>query len=499
MTLKDIAEILEVSQSEIASAVGISKTTVNNYIYGNFANREKLDSIYRYLNSREFYNGYSFMPTKQFAKFVKEEILSVFEKSMKLNDIAKAIGMSPQKLSKLKKCPDISGNTQKLDVYEQYNILEKFYNMCFDIAPEELDYYRDDNFKITNEYVLLRVKLSRYLYMFDDSRIKNSYASLLNEIIDKGFRAQLYSVLKEVCKIDDLNDYKRLIQDNEFIMDPDARYYIIYALDNKIKGFSSELHEKFEDILMAWQFREEYEREGKEKDISPVEYTPLYKYSNILCRVILDHYYAFIDDPRYNLINQYEKDSFERNYAIWHHSQNIQNAKKRVHMVEEYHNLSVNDKVSVCKEFAGKISEHMKQTSVEITPLKAEFDENGKLIINLNCIYCRQLSDINDIIEIVNRIGPLENLRTNFENVPIEDEYPFDNREHSLSLLPDINSYNYEDLEEIFDKKLEFDAMDWNLWGLLTQALYIGCSINDIYEYIIKLKKDIKHDFSITP
>lgn len=493
MTLKDIAEKLEVSQGDIAIAVGISKTSVNEYIHEYCGNQKTLDSIYRYLNSREFYNGYSFMPTKDFARFLNTEVLSVFRKTMKQSEIAKAIGMTPQKLSKLIGCIYSDGKTQKLNVREQYDILEKLYNMCAELAPDKTEKYIDDNDEVTNEFVKLRVKLNKHIHIDDDIEIKMGFSSLLNFIIKKGFRAQLYCVLKEICKIE-FNDYHRIIQDDEFIMSLKARYRIIGTLDRKIGDFSSELHEKFKFILMEGEFDED---EMWDEDFRQVDLTVLYKYSNMLCRVILEHYYAFIDNPLYSIDKKNSENSSETDSMIWRQPEYIKKAKYRVRIVEEFHTLSANDKASVCKEFADKILEHMKQKGV--SPLKHEFDENGKLLINTDHIYCRQLSDINDIIEIVSRIGPLENLRTDFTSISLDDEYPFENRDYFLNLLPNTDSYYSEDWEEIIDKKLDFDAMDWNLWGLLTQALHLGISLEDIYKFIVNLKKDKKHDFSIAP
>ncbi len=273
-----------------------------------------------------------------------------------------------------------------------------------------------------------------------------------------------------------------------------ARYRIIGTLDRKIGDFSSELHEKFKFILMEGEFDED---EMWDEDFRQVDLTVLYKYSNMLCRVILEHYYAFIDNPLYSIDKKNSENSSETDSMIWRQPEYIKKAKYRVRIVEEYHTLSANDKASVCKETDDKISERMKQKGV--SPLKHEFDENGKLLINTDHIYCRQLSDINDIIEIVSRIGPLENLRTNFMSISLEDEYPFENRDYFLNLLPNTDSYYSEDWEEIIDKKLDFDAMDWNLWGLLTQALHLGISLEDIYKFIVNLKKDKKHDFSIAP
>lgn len=483
MTLRDVAETLEVSLNDISSAVGIPKSTVSHYLDGDYKKPEKLDSISRYLNSREFYSGYSFMPTREFAEFLNKKVLTIFSQKMKQKEIAKAIGMSTQELSKLKKSPKILGKTQKLNVVEQYNILEHFYDMCIG----------EDGF-IPDEYKSLRIELSKYVHKYDVYEIKNSFASLLNSVVDNGFRTQLFIVLKNVCGIQDSKDFNKILHDDEFIMDIEKRYHIIYELDRKIGSFSSVLHKKFKFILTALDFDEE---ELLNEDFRQIDFTitPLYKYPDIIRRVILDHFYAFVGDAEYFLINRYEKDFFERDYI---HYLNIQDELYRINMVEEYHKLSVSNKISVCKDFAGKISEHIKQTGAETTPFKAEFDENGKLVINRDYIYCCQLSDINDIIEIVNRIGPLENVCTNLKNVPIDDEYPFENRSNYLNLLSDDLYYD-KSIEEIFDKKLEFDAMDWNLWGLFTQALYIRCSINDIYKHIVKLKNVKKHDFSITP
>ncbi len=481
MTLRDIAELLEVSQNDIATAVGISKPTVNAYLNGTLKRQEILDKIYRYLNSREFYCGYSFMPTWQFAEFLNMEVLGIFRKSMKESEIAKAIGMTPQKFSKLKKCKDTSGITQKLDVYEQYNILEKFYNMC------------EDNYGfVPDKYKNLRTKLNNYVNMYDDYEIKNSFASLLNFIIDNGFRTELYGVLKKLCGID-YKDYQRIIQDDEFIMDLDVRYSIIENLHIKIGSQSYNVSERFEPILIASGERNYVDLfEGS----SANDFTPIYKYPDILCRIILDHFYAFIDDPLYSVDNEYKKAS-----VGWYNSASFNTASQRARIVEEYHTLSVNDKESVCKDISDKISKHMKNTLTDITVFNHEFDENGKLLLNSDCtLCCRELSDISDIIEIVSRIGPLTNLYTNFMRVPYNDEYLFDNRNELLNIMQEGFLHTCRnDWDEIIDKKLEFDAMDWNLWGLLTQALYIGRSIDDIYEYIIKLKNDKKHDFSMEP
>ena len=368
MSLKEIAEMLEVSQGEIAEAVGISKTTVNHYLDGTFTNPEKLDSIYRYLNSREFYCGYTFMPSKKFAEFLRDEVLSVFEKSMKLNDIAKAIGMSPQKLSKLKSAPESAGKIQKLTVREQYDILKKFNNMC------------EEDGLVPEQYQPLRLTLDKYIHMYELTEITRSFSSLLNYVQKFGYRSELFRALKEVCEADD-EDIQRILQDDEFIMDLDARYRIISRVaDQNVNAPDMDsVMERMDNITLFANFtRGDIDLFAYPRDI---DCTSLNKYPKIIRRIILEYYYAFMDEAPSCCRSKDKK----ANVGVCQ-SAPCEMAEQRVRIVEEYHKLSVKNKSLVCEELTAKISEHMKQTGTEITPLKHEFDENGKLVkFELNC------------------------------------------------------------------------------------------------------------------
>ena len=492
MTLRDIAELLEVSQNDIATAVGISKPTVNAYLNGTLKKQEILDKIYRYLNSREFYLGYSFMPTWQFAEFLNTEVLGLFRKKINESDIAQFIGMTPQKFSKLKKCKDTSGITQKLDVVEQYKILTKIFNLCLRFLPGDIEECFDENRKITNEYLKLLLMLNRgYIHEGYEDGISYFFARELKFIIDEGFSDELYKILNKHCKIDNDDDFQRITHDNEFIMDLNERYEIIVDLYNEIGRLSEKVCEHLERILRRNESRNSTSLSAiydDDEDYVSERFSLILEHSRYIKRIILDNYFAFVDDPMYSFINEYNGDPIEWDNLFYNHDRNIRNALYRVHIVEQYHDFSVIEKSDTCEFIACVIQEHMQNTGKGTLPLIHIFDNDGKLLLRSDyTMFCRVLSDISNVIEIVSHTGPLINLDDNSIQISYQDEYPHENRDYYYRIMPEIDAKWI--WPGLIDRKLKFDALDWNLWGLLCQAAHVKLPMKIIYQYILRLKR----------
>lgn len=447
MTLEDIVKKLEVSQNDIATAVSISKSAVNQYINEYCNNQKKLDDIYRYLNSREFYCGYSFMPTKEFSKFLFEKVLCRFEDTMKQNEIADKLRISPQKLTKLKSCIFEKGKKQKLDVYEQYYILCAVYMMC-----EDPDGY------VEEKYRPLRRFLREHLDPYHTPFLNTNFSCLLRDVDNAGYGKMLRRILWKygIVKSD---DYNRALHDDEFIMDISVRKTIVKQLYEDI-FFEKDMPRSLVEAKKAI-----FEPEDMEllDEFGDLDSTPLCGNSEMLCRVILDHYHAFFDGSD-------------------------DNADMKADIIKMYCDFSREEKEAVCKETADRLSEYAQTT--DTLPLRHEFDSQGRLeYSSKNTICCRELSDISDIIQIVDNIGPLEVLNKNTAHVRYRDKFPFENRNYFLELISDGEHHREKDIIEM---KLQFDVLDWNFWWLMTQAIYMGRSLDDIYEYVTLVKDQKK-------
>lgn len=443
MTLEDIVEMLEVSQEDIAKELEISKSAVNQYIKDYCQKQEKLDAIYLYLNSREFYLGYSFMPTKEFSKFLFDEVLCYFEDTMKQKEIAQRLRISPQKLAKLKNCVFQKGNKHKLDVYEQYYILCAVYDMC-----------ENPNGYVEEKYRPLRRFLREKLDPYHRSYLNTEFSCLLRDVDDAGYGKFLRSILWKYGIVKK-EDYNRVLHDDEFIMNISVREEIVKRLCDEIR-FENNMPPS---LVMAKEAVFEPEDIQLLDEFGDLDSTPLCGNSQMLCRVILDNYYAFFEDSG-------------------------DNANMKADIIKMYCGLSSEDKEAVCKEIADRLSEFAHKA--DTLPLRHEFDSQGRLEYSSEKTLCfRELSDISDIIQIIDNIGPLEELNKNTAHVEYRDELPFENRNHYLELMSE-GYFQWE--QDIIDLKLQFDVLDWEFWGLMTQAVYMGRSLDDIYEYVTLLK-----------
>ncbi len=454
MTLKDIVEMLEVSQDDIAKELGISKSAVNQYINDYCQNQEKLDAIYLYLNSREYYNGYSFLPTKEFSKFLFDQVLCYFEDTMKQNEIAHRLRISPQKLAKLKNCRFAKGKTQKLDVYEQYYILSAAYDMC-----EEKDGY------VPEKYIPLRCLLREVMEPYTLRFLSTEFSSLLIDAANAGYGDLLRSILR-CYGIEKISDYNRALHDDEFIMDMIARREIVKRLYD---GIASE-KDMPKKLLQAKEVIYEEGDYALLDTVCMIDHTPLYRCSVMLRRVIMDNFYAFFDGTP-------DQAAIKKDIA------------------EKYLKLSQKDKEAVCKETADRLLKYAQTANADNFPLQYEINKKGKLEYSSEKTLCfRELSDISDVIQIVNRTGPLDKLNEKTAHLTYHDKQPFgNNRDDLLDVISDSDE-KYFWWEDVIEIKLQFDSLDWNFWGLMTQTLYMGRSLEDIFEYVSSVKGSKKSE-----
>ena len=63
---------LEVKQSEIAAALSLDRSTVRSYMNGSSGKKSTRCRIVHYLNSREFYKGYTFRSKADFALLLND-------------------------------------------------------------------------------------------------------------------------------------------------------------------------------------------------------------------------------------------------------------------------------------------------------------------------------------------------------------------------------------------------------------------------------------------
>lgn len=543
MDLGDICFVLEVSQGEIADALGVSKTLVRAYINDDAKNKSTLNTIYRYLNSREFYNGYRFMPSQDFSKMLDTEIISVLKSKVKESDYAKASGISGKKLSQIKNGWRLSGSAVKVDIFEQYNMLMAAYELC-----------ADENGYVAEEFLALRQELKQRLALYYPKEIKTGFSQIIDDVLnarrmsdediintmypphlrerfmkyyqagsgpDEGGKTVFLASIKKVFgRLGD--DLDKLRCDDEFIMDLDIRCGIVEGLRDLFDSGLNSL--SFKDKVMPYSLYRasiallnpiDVLMEGDILENDSLDF--LYRYPAVLRNVILDYSFAFVEEEnsaafcnyllknydessgKYILEEYIEGESFAGSYLIQGSGENSDklfsvipreySAWYKLGIENSFRSLSDRDRAAVCKELSKQLGEYADRSLGELS-FMPDFNEDGKLMQNSeNTRRSEELSDISQLMFITDRVGPLRGLSyaDREKNSRSSDRSSLKNREYILSFLQNYDDMYCEHLEEIIDKKLDFDALDWFFWGLMSQAVYAGLSLEEMIGYINSL------------
>lgn len=186
--LKKDMEYLGISQPMAAAVLGVTPRTVGNYLNGATSDKDNLRKLQQYLRSEEFCKGYSFMHRNDFSAFFSQLWIK-FRDIMSSDELCDKLGI------KLSEANHLRNNSKCYNVRRQYEVLETFYDMCFDYTGVYIDGFEDT------------AKNLRKILGYDfPEAVTDNFADLLSEIINRldfgiGFLAE-----KSGVPADDIED-----------------------------------------------------------------------------------------------------------------------------------------------------------------------------------------------------------------------------------------------------------------------------------------------------
>lgn len=510
-TLDQRCAALEVSERKIAEATGIPLTTVRNYIHGEVKepDQSRVDRIHRDLNSREYYKGYIFMPSYDFSKFIRKEVIGVLKKKYQEDYMAKRIGMTKDKLSKMK-----NGKVSGIDIVEQYRILKIFYDMC-----------RDENHYMADEFQPLHDKLRGMLGLNYSETITERFSETIDSICaqcerckdkptDKFHYVKIEDVKAVLDKYDLGGEIEWLRGDNNFILDNELRRRIIDDLRALYEYgtfivYDPKLPWKFKDGFTPPQDPDLLMPSGLDnadiKDTSRVTSGEaafnairdhLYKYSDTLRALIFEHIYAFIEKGDGSFRHEYEYDSLTDSYEdITPYRKKIYGTDKplfeyKADIMKEYRGLAFDKKQDVCHELSQRINKYLGSDDIEAPyfPLRFYYLSDGTLAYDDATGWSATVSDITQLALMTERISTLRELDGTDLKLPYK--VPEFNEYHIKEALAGCTAAETDTVIENIEQKLDYGSIDWNFYALLSQAEYIYAPIEHIISYIRRLKRE---------
>ena len=518
MDLYEMTGVLEVSETKIAEATGIAQTTVRNYIDGEVKNpdQDRLDKIYRYLNSREYYRGYIFMRWNKFIKFLKE-VIDVLKNKYTESYMAKRMGMTKDRLSKIK-----SGTIGDIDIFEQYHILKTLYDMCYD----ENDHVEDDYIPICN-------KLKEVLALSYPESVTAEFSKILDIVVfkcrwckDKSSDRYHYVRLEEVIEVLDKyglgGEIERLRKDENFIMDNDVRCNII-----------SDLRPLYDQDLSYCVTDEDGTGPFYDPDTGPLDMdldpppeldcaassidimqsSPLDEefriikeyichYSGLLRAVIFDNIFAFIEEVNGNFWggDVYVNSETGETYEYEHQRKEFYNIDEPIFVyksdiMKEFRKLSLKNKREVCAELIQELKQYRGSKNIKALPFPLRFwhYSDGLILYDEATGWYSTLSSIAHLAMITERTRTLRQLDSMELGLPYRiSQLCKEHIEISLWLCTksEINT-----ILQKLDEKLDYGSIDWSFYGLLSQAVCIYAPLEHIVSYIRSLnRKDIEQE-----
>ena len=116
-------EHLEISQAAAAEALGVSAKTVGNYLSGITYDENNIRRLQAFLRSREFFRGYCFMTKEKFADLFTE-LWYKFKDIKSTDELCEKLRLTRSEVN------HVMEKKKSFDVRRQYDILERFYDMC---------------------------------------------------------------------------------------------------------------------------------------------------------------------------------------------------------------------------------------------------------------------------------------------------------------------------------------------------------------------------------
>lgn len=501
MDLYEMTGVLEVTQSEIATELKVNPMTVNKYFSGELHSQKMLGKIYRYLNSREYHCGYIFMPSAQFSKFLKE-VIDILKSKYTETFMAKRIGMTKDKLSKIK-----NGTISYINIVKQQSILKELYDMC-----------RDENSPLEDEYISARDMLAEVLAVQYPAEVTVKFSEIINEIAEQCERCQDKQLDDVHCvKIDEIkealdkyglgDEIENLRADNNFIPNNEIRSNILndlYMVFRRYGELPSEMNEYNSDHIGLYMLsdavgksfngekRRFYELYRKHLEILK---KVIFRHSDLLIRIILDHIHAFIEDELtenshfHYVVLRYMPPTD----SIWHQKQEhyhteLPMAEYKFKIMRYFRRLSIENRVKTCEELR-KVLDDMERMP------KWKFDysiKDGEGHLGYDDSVMHSATFI-DSIKLVMLTANGKTLR--------------DLDEPDTKMVPNYNmaefckwyiektvwhSTRFYSMMHILETKLDFESVDWLFWAMLSRAVDVGLGLDDTTNTINKRLEEEK-------
>jgi transcriptional regulator with XRE-family HTH domain len=209
--IKDKMEYFGVSPAAVAVVLGISAETLEEYLNGRIEDQDKLWQLEVYLRGEEFYLGYTFRKKERFAElFIR--LWDGMKSYRSEQEICEALGIIRAEARHIKE------RKKSLDVWEQYDILFGFYNLCIDETGAAVSGLE----KLAQQlFGLLRLDM--------DPKITEHFADTLNELLEKAPVPVHDEILAEASQTD-IRDIQGLRSRNDYPMDVDGKLRILETL-----------------------------------------------------------------------------------------------------------------------------------------------------------------------------------------------------------------------------------------------------------------------------
>ncbi len=509
MDLYEMTGALEVSQNEIADALKVNPMTVNKYFSGELHNQKMLDSIHRYLNSREYYRGYIFMPSAKFSDFLKE-VIDILKSKYTETYMAGRIGMTKDKLSKIK-----NGTISYINIFRQYDILKTLYGM-----------FPDENGHIEDDYIPICNKLKEVLALSYPEAVTAGFSKIADIVVfhcrcckDKSSDRYHYVRLEEVIEVLDKyglgGEIERLRKDENFIMDNDVRCNII-----------SDLRPLYDQDLSYCVTDEDGIGPFYDPDTGPLDMdldpppeldyaanlidlmqsSPLDKefriikdhichYSGLLRAVIFDNIFAFIEEENGNFLfgDIYINSETGETYEYEHKRKEFYNIDEPIFVyksdiMKEFRKLSFKNKLDLSLQFTNEIEQYRGSENIKALPFPLRFwhYSDGLLYYNEATGWYSTLSSIAQLAMITDRTQTLRKLDSMELTLPYK--IPQLCKEHITRVFwGSYTEYEMNTVLQKLDEKLDYGSIDWNFYGMLTQAVCIYAPLENIISCIRQL------------
>ena len=192
--LKNALDELDITENELAEAVGCCTKTISRYILGDKPNEQKKIKIAEYLDQKRVFGKYHHIPSEAFGKKVGKLLNEEFKGVMTETKLAENVGLKGgnSQISKI-----IYGS-KKINTELQFRILDEFLNLCYKTGGVS---FFSDTANIRRQYY--RTAKSLYKTLYGDTEPFDTF-----EKYDKNNKESEYNIIKTL-----VNYFARLPSD----------------------------------------------------------------------------------------------------------------------------------------------------------------------------------------------------------------------------------------------------------------------------------------------